>query len=170
VSDLGDLLGQTAKHVAGYRQSLRDRPVALSFDPAQLRAAVGGPMPDEGTDAHEVIEQLTGAVEPGMMNTAGPRYFGYVIGGALDAASCADILATGWDQVAFNATTSPAAALVEEVVGDWLKQAFGLPADASFGLVSGGQGANTVGLAAARHRVLARAGWDVEQRGLIGAP
>jgi glutamate/tyrosine decarboxylase-like PLP-dependent enzyme len=104
------------------------------------------------------------------VNSVGPRYFGYVIGGAVDAATCADLLATGWDQVAFNATTSPAAALVEEVVGDWLKEVLGLPASASFGLVTGAQGANTVGLAAARHRVLARVGWNVEERGLMGAP
>jgi glutamate/tyrosine decarboxylase-like PLP-dependent enzyme len=117
-----------------------------------------------------VIEQLATAVEPALMSTAGPRYFGYVIGGALEAATCANLLTTGWDQVAFNATTSPAAAIVEEVVGDWLKDVFGLPRQASFGLVTGGQGANSVGLAAARHRVLARAGWDVEAEGLTGAP
>ena len=93
-----------------------------------------------------------------------------MVGGALDAATCADILTTGWDQVGFNAVTSPAAALVEEVAGAWLKEALGLPPGASFGIVTGAQGANTVGLAAARHRVLERAGWDVERDGLAGAP
>jgi len=170
VSDLGELLRRTAEHVADYRKGASDRPVAPSLDPARLRAALGGQLPEEGADAHAVIDELAAAVEPALMNTAGPRYFGYVIGGTLDAASCADMLATGWDQVAFNATTSPAAAVVEEVVGDWLKEAFGLPIHASFGLVTGGQAANTVGLAAARHRVLARAGWNVEERGLKGAP
>ena len=72
--------------------------------------------------------------------------------------------------MAFNAVTSPVAAVVEEVAGQWLKEALGLPPGASFGLVTGAQGANTVGLAAARHRVLARAGWDAEDRGLVGAP
>ncbi len=170
VSDLGELLRRTAKHVADYREGASDLPVAPSLDLARLRAALGGQLREEGTDAHAVIDELAAAVEPALMNTTGPRYFGYVIGGALDAASCADMLATGWDQVAFNATTSPAAAVVEEVAGDWLKEAFGLPAHASFGLVTGGQAANTVGLAAARHRVLARAGWNVEERGLNGAP
>jgi len=170
VSDLGELLRRTAKHVADYREGASDLPVAPSLDLARLRAALGGQLHEEGTDAHAVIDELAAAVEPALMNTTGPRYFGYVIGGALDAASCADMLATGWDQVAFNATTSPAAAVVEEVAGDWLKEAFGLPAHASFGLVTGGQAANTVGLAAARHRVLARAGWNVEERGLNGAP
>jgi glutamate/tyrosine decarboxylase-like PLP-dependent enzyme len=165
-----ELLEQTAKRVAEYRDTVGDRPVAPSVDPAEVRQTLGGPLPEDGTDAHAVIEQLAAAVEPALVNTAGPRYFGYVIGGSLDAATAADMLATGWDQCAFNATTSPAAAIVEEVAGGWLKQALGLPADVSFGVVTGGQGANTVGLAAARHSVLARAGWDVEERGLAGAP
>jgi glutamate/tyrosine decarboxylase-like PLP-dependent enzyme len=144
--------------------------VAPSVDLEPLRATLGGPLPEKGSDAHVVIQQLAAAVEPVLVATAGPRYFGFVIGGALDAATCADLLTTGWDQVAFNHTTSPAAAVVEDVVGGWLKEAFGLPAGASFGLVTGAQGANTVALAAARPRVLAGAGWDVEERGLMGAP
>jgi glutamate/tyrosine decarboxylase-like PLP-dependent enzyme len=109
-------------------------------------------------------------MEPVLTGNAGPRYFGFVVGGALPAATCADVLTTGWDQLAFNPASSPAAAVVEEVVGAWLKEALALPAGASFGIVTGGQAANTVGLAAARHRVLERAGWDVEARGLTGAP
>jgi glutamate/tyrosine decarboxylase-like PLP-dependent enzyme len=144
--------------------------VAPSVDPGALRAALGGPLPEEPADPHAVIEQLAAAVEPALVATVGPRYFGFVVGGALDAATCADVLATGWDQMAFNPASSPAAAVVEEVAGAWLKQALDLPADASFGLVTGAQGANTVGLAAARHRVLERAGWDVEAHGLAGAP
>jgi glutamate/tyrosine decarboxylase-like PLP-dependent enzyme len=170
VPDLPDLLRRTVERVADFRSRLGDRPVAPSIDSARLRAAVGGPLPVEGADPDAVIEQLAAAVEPALTATVGPRYFGFVVGGALDAATCADMLTTGWDQVAFNATMSPVAAAVEDVVGDWLKEAFGLPAEASFGLVTGGQAANTVGLAAARHRVLERAGWDVEARGLTGAP
>jgi glutamate/tyrosine decarboxylase-like PLP-dependent enzyme len=170
MADLADLLGRTAERVAGYRSSLGDRPVAPAVDPERLRAALGGPLPAEGADAAAVIEQLAEAVEPALTANVGPRYYGFVVGGALDAATCADMLTSGWDQLAFNATSSPAAATVEEVVGAWLKEAFGLPADASFGLVTGAQGANTVALAAARHRVLAQAGWDVEARGLAGAP
>jgi glutamate/tyrosine decarboxylase-like PLP-dependent enzyme len=170
MSDLHDILRRTADRVAGYRESVRDRPVAPPVDSSQLRAALGGPLPEEGTDASAVIERLAAAVEPALVGSVGPRYFGFVVGGALDAATCADVLTTGWDQLAFNPTSSSAAATVEEVAGDWLKQALGLPADASFGVVTGAQGANTVALAAARHRVLARAGWDVEARGLVGAP
>jgi glutamate/tyrosine decarboxylase-like PLP-dependent enzyme len=93
-----------------------------------------------------------------------------VTGGSLDAATAADVLTTGWDQNAFNAVTSPAAALIEDVVGAWLKDVLGLPGGASFGFVTGGQGANTVSLAAARHHVLDAVGWDVERRGLGGSP
>lgn len=104
------------------------------------------------------------------MATAGPRFFGFVVGGSLDSATVADVLAAGWDQVAFNQITSPAAAVVEDIVGEWLKDLFGIPASASFGLVTGGQAGNNVALAAGRHSILARAGWDVEEQGLVGAP
>jgi len=170
VTEFPDLLRLTAERVAEYRETVGTRPVTPSVDAAEVRALLGGPLPAEGADPSAVIEQLATAVEPALVATVGPRYFGFVVGGALDSATCADVLATGWDQPAFNPTTSLAAAVVEEVVGAWLGQALGLPEDASFGLVTGGQGANTVGLAAARHRVLARAGWDVEARGLAGAP
>jgi glutamate/tyrosine decarboxylase-like PLP-dependent enzyme len=170
MSELRELLRVTAERVADYRTSAGDRPVAAPVDSSALRAALGGPLPREGSDASAVVERLATAVEPVLTTTVGPRYFGFVVGGALDAATCADLLTTGWDQMAFNAASAPAAATVEEIAGEWLKQALGLPADASFGLVTGGQGANNVALAAARHRVLAQAGWDVEAKGLVGAP
>jgi glutamate/tyrosine decarboxylase-like PLP-dependent enzyme len=170
MSELRELLRLTAERVADYRVSAGDRPVAPRVDSSGLRAALGGPLPEEGSAPFAVIERLATAVEPALMTSVGPRYFGVVVGGALDAATCADVLTTGWDQLAFNPTSSSAAATVEEVAGDWLKQALGLPGDASFGLVTGAQGANNVALAAARHRVLARVGWDVEAQGLAGAP
>jgi glutamate/tyrosine decarboxylase-like PLP-dependent enzyme len=170
VSDLGDSLHWAADQIAAYRASLAGRPVAPSVHPEEVRAGLGGGLPDEGSPPRQVIEQLAAAVEPALVATAGPRFFGFVVGGALESATCADILASGWDQVAFNPTTSLAGAVVEDVAGAWLKEVFGLPAGASFGLVTGGQGANNVALAAARHRVLEQAGWDVEQNGLSGAP
>ena len=170
MSDLSDLLRRTAERVIAYREGVGDRPVAPPVEPAGLRAALGGPLPVEGADASDVIDELASAVDPGLVASVGPRYFGFVVGGALDAATCADVLASGWDQMAFNPTSSPAAAVVEEIAGGWLKDVLGLPADASFGLVTGAQGANDVGLAAARHRVLEKAGWDVEARGMAGAP
>jgi glutamate/tyrosine decarboxylase-like PLP-dependent enzyme len=170
VSDLRDLLRRTAERVAEYREGVGDRPVAPPANLEGLRASLGGPLPARGADPGAVVDQLAEAVEPAAVATVGPRFFGFVMGGALDAATAADFLTTGWDQVGFNAATSPAAAVVEEVAGAWLKEALGLPADASFGFVTGGQAANTVALAAARHRDLDRAGWDVERHGLIGAP
>ena len=124
---------------------MADLPVAAPFDLDRLRHALGGPLPDRGEDPASVLDTLAAASAPGLVATTGPRYFGFVVGGAGDAATCADLLTTGWDQPAFNAVTSPAAAVVEEVVGRWLTDLLGLPAGVSFGLVTGGQGANTVG-------------------------
>jgi glutamate/tyrosine decarboxylase-like PLP-dependent enzyme len=161
---------RAAERAADYRRTVGERPVAPSVDLDGLRAKLGGPLPDDGADARAVVDELVAAVEPALVATAGPRYFGFVVGGALDSATEADILATGWDQMAFNAVSSPAAAAVEAVVAEWIRDLLGLPADASFGITTGAQGANTVALAAARHRVLAEAGWDVERDGLTGAP
>ena len=130
VSGLRDVLRATADRVADFREHAGDRSVAPSVDLAGLRAALGGPLPEGGTDPQAVIEQLANAAEPALTASIGPRYFGFVIGGSLDAAACADVLTTGWDQVAFNAVTSPVAAVVEEVAGQWLKEALGLPHNA----------------------------------------
>ena len=169
MSQLREVLRWAADEAAGYRESLADRPVQPPVDVEAVRKALGD-LANRPTPAREALEQLVDAVTPAMTATAGPRYFGFVIGGALDAATGADILTTGWDQPAYNQLSAPAAAIVEEVVGSWLKQLLHLPDAASFGLVTGGQGANTVGLAAARHHVLAEAGWDVERDGLFDAP
>jgi glutamate/tyrosine decarboxylase-like PLP-dependent enzyme len=170
VTDLRDLLTHAASRAADHRAEAARQPVfPASLDHEAMRKALG-PLPDHPTPARAVVDQLADIVEPGLVATTGPRYFGFVVGGALDAATAADVLTTGWDQPAFNAVTSPAAALVEDVTGGWLKDLLGLPAAASFGFVTGGQAANTVALAAARHQVLAGVGWDVEQRGLLGGP
>ena len=168
--DLHSLLLRTAEQISSYRETVADQPVAPPVDADKLRAALGGPLPLDGCDPSTVIDELVAAAEPALVATTGPRYFGFVVGGALDAATCADLLAVGWDQPAFNLVTSPPGAIVEEIAGGWLKDVLGLPPSASFGLVTGGQGANTVALAAARHHVLAEAGWDVEHLGLAGAP
>jgi glutamate/tyrosine decarboxylase-like PLP-dependent enzyme len=170
VNDLHDLLADVAARAADYRQKVAEGSVFPNdVDVDAVRMALGS-LPDGPSPAADVVEQLANAVEPALVATTGPRYFGFVIGGALDAATAADMLTTGWDQNAFNAVTSPAAALVEEVTGAWLKDILGLPSAASFGFATGGQGANTTCLASARHHVLAQAGWDVERHGLHGAP
>ncbi|MGY0003079.1 pyridoxal phosphate-dependent decarboxylase family protein [Micromonospora sp. I033] len=159
-----------ADHAAAYRRSLPDRPVGVPVDQAAVTAAFGGPLPSAPCPPEQVLADLLAAAEPGLVASAGPRYFGFVVGGALPAATAADIVAAGWDQLAFNAVTSPAAIAAEAAAGGWLKDLLGIPASASVGFVTGAQAANTVGLAAARHQALADAGWDVERRGLLGAP
>jgi len=170
VVDVADLFQEAAREAAAYRSSLSDRAVAATPDLGRLRAAFGGELPSRPTPSEEVLRELVTAAGPGLVSTAGPRFFGFVIGGALPAASAAEIVATGWDQCAFNSVLSPAAMAVEERAGAWLKELLGLPPGASIGFVTGAQEANTVGLAAARHHLLAEVGWDVERDGLLAAP
>jgi glutamate/tyrosine decarboxylase-like PLP-dependent enzyme len=170
MADLSELLHTAATLAASYRTSLPNRQVNAWRDVAQLRASFGGPLQATPVAPYEVLEALVEAADGGLVATAGPRYFGFVIGGALDAATAADMLATGWDQCAFSTVVSPAAVAAEEAAGRWLKELLRLPYTASVGFVTGGQAANTVGLAAGRHQALARAGWDVEAHGLHGAP
>ncbi|GAS87340.1 pyridoxal phosphate-dependent decarboxylase family protein [Mycolicibacterium brisbanense] len=153
-----------------FLSGLDDRPVAARSDASAVRAVLGGPLPTDGEDPAAVIDALAAGAEPGLVASAGPRHFGFVIGGALPAALAADWLASAWDQNGAYHSLSPAAAAIEEVTAGWLLDLFGLPPAASVGFVTGAQGANTTGLAAARHAVLARAGWDVERDGLTGAP
>ncbi len=170
MTDRRALLVRTAERIADYRDGAGAARVGAAAGVDALRAAFCLPLPEDGEPAAQVVDRLVAAAEPGLVNIVGPRYFGFVNGGSLDAALCADLLGVGWDQNAFNPVTSPASAMAEEAAGAWLKELLLLPADASFGFVTGGQGANTVGLAAARHRVLATVGWDVEEDGLVGAP
>jgi glutamate/tyrosine decarboxylase-like PLP-dependent enzyme len=170
MAEPGDVLRWAAERAARFRAGLAERPVAPPVDLAALREAFGGPLPAEPTPAEDVLAALVRAAEPGLVASAGPRYFGFVTGGALEVATAADMLAAGWDQNGFNAVMSPAAAVAEETAGGWLKDLLGIPPTASVGFVTGAQAANTVGLAAARHHVLAEAGWDVERDGLAGAP
>ena len=164
------LLTRTASLANDYLESLATRPVGGPVDLAALRAALGGAMPDGPSDPLAVVEGLAAAAEPGLVGSAGPRYFGFVVGGSLPAALGADWLASTWDQNAGLYVLSPAAAVAEEVAADWLIELLGLPAGTSDGFVTGATMANFTALAAARHGVLAHAGWDVERHGLQGAP
>ena len=168
--DVRPLLAHTAELASTFLAGVEDRPVGPPVRPDALRAALGGPLPATGADAVVVVEALARAADPGLVASAGPRYFGFVIGGSLPAALAADWLASAWDQNAAMYVMSPAAAVVEEVAGAWLRELFGLPAGASAGFTTGATMANFTALAAARHAVLARVGWDVEEDGLGGAP
>jgi glutamate/tyrosine decarboxylase-like PLP-dependent enzyme len=153
-----------------YLRGLPDRRVGARADAATIRDALGRALPEQGTDPVAVVEELAAAVDPGLVASLGPRYFGFVIGGQLPASAGADWLTTAWGQNAVVHVASPAGAAVEEVAGAWMLDLLGLPSDASVGLPTGAGLGNAVGLAAARHAVLARAGWDVEAAGLYGAP
>jgi glutamate/tyrosine decarboxylase-like PLP-dependent enzyme len=135
-----------------------------------LKEAFGGDLPEQGQDPVEVIDLLARAGEPGLMATAGPRFFGFVIGGSQPVALAADWLTSAWDQNVGLYIASPTVAVLEETAGRWLNELFGLPVDSAVGFVTGGQMANFTGLAAGRHALLARAGWDVSEQGLFGAP
>ena len=150
--------------------SLGRRPVCASATPSELRARLGSPLPERGQTPEAVVSELAHAVEPGLVASAGPRYFGFVIGGSHPAAMAADWLTSAWDQNAGLYATSPAAAVVEEIAAAWLLDLLGLPKGAAVGFVTGAQMANFVGLCAGRHAVLDRVGWNVEEDGLRGAP
>lgn len=163
-------LHAAVQHAETFLATVDDRPVAARSDAAAVRDALGGPLPEHGEDPATVVDALATGAEPGLVATAGPRHFGFVIGGVLPAALAADWLVSAWDQNAAFHSLSPAAAAIEEITSSWTLELLGLPETASIGFVTGGQGANTTSLAAARNAVLARVGWDVERDGLIGAP
>src|SRR5204862_67273 len=139
-------------------------------DASAVRASLGGPLPQQGEPAGRVVEDLARHADPGLVATAGPRYFGFVVGGSVPAALGADWLTSAWDQNAGLFVLSPAAAVVEETVFGGLRDLFSLPGGTGMGFVRGGQMASTTCLAAARQAVLARSGWDVAAEGLNGAP
>ena len=153
-----------------YLRTLPERHVGAVADATTVRERLGTALPQDPEDAASVVAALAAAVDPGLVASAGPRYFGFVVGGALPAAVAADVLTAAWGQNAGLHALSPAAAAAEQVAGEWMLDLLGLPAEASFGLPTGAGLGNTVGLAAGRHAVLARAGWDVERKGLYGAP
>jgi glutamate/tyrosine decarboxylase-like PLP-dependent enzyme len=163
-------LNAAAAHAERFLLALDERPVEARANASRIRETLGAALAERGEDPEAVIEALAVGADDGIVASAGPRHFGFVIGGALPAALAADWLVSAWDQCAAFHSLSPAAAAIEEIVGGWILDLLGLPAGAGVGFVTGGQAANTTGLAAARHAVLARCGWDVEQKGLIGAP
>jgi glutamate/tyrosine decarboxylase-like PLP-dependent enzyme len=164
------LLHRAADHAAAYLEDVDARAVRAEEGPDEQRARHDAALPPRGRPAEQVLDDLVAAAEPGITTMGSPRYFGFVIGGTLPAALAADWMVSTWDQNAGLAQIAPAVAAIEERAGSWLVDVLGLPAGTSFAFVTGCQMAHVTGLAAARHRVLADAGWDVERRGLVGAP
>ncbi len=153
-----------------YLEQTRTARVSARLTHDELHERLWRPLQIEPVDPTVVVDELARDAEGGLIGSAGDRFYAWVIGGTLPGALAADWLTSSWDQNAALHSTAPAAAVVEEICGAWLKELLGLPAESSFALVTGGQMANTTGLAAARHAQLAAAGWDVERRGLFGAP
>jgi glutamate/tyrosine decarboxylase-like PLP-dependent enzyme len=165
-----ELFHRTADYAADFVESIGARPVRAEANVEQLMAALGGPLPETGLDAPAVLASLVADASPGVVGTAAGRYFGFVIGGGLPAAVAADWMTTVWDQNAGLYAAGPSAAVVSEVARGWLAELLGLPADVSVAYVTGCQMAHVTALAAARHHVLAQAGWDVAADGLAGSP
>ena len=163
-------LAEAFEHALAYLEGLPARPIAAPATLAELRAALGGPLPEQPLEAREVIEDLVLTADPGVVASGSGRFFGFVIGGATPAALAADWLASTWDQNAGLYVIGPSASVVEEVAGEWLAELLGLPSGVSVGFVTGAQMANFTALAAALHDVLRRVGWDLAADGLWGAP
>jgi glutamate/tyrosine decarboxylase-like PLP-dependent enzyme len=165
-----DLLADVAVRASRYVGEIGDRRVApLPEDVARL-ARLGGPVPQNPSDPAEVLALLDDIGSPATVTTTGGRYYGFVNGGTLPAALAANWLAGAWDQNASMYVMSPVAARLEEIVISWMTDLLGLPAGSAGGFVTGTTAANFSGLAAARTALLARAGWNVEEDGLFGAP
>ncbi len=157
-------------HALRYLEALDAAPVAATAGLAELRGRLARPLADVGVDPAQVIDELVQDVEGGILGSAGGRFFGWVIGGSTPAALAADWLTSTWDQNAALHACGPAEGVIEEVCGAWLKDLLGLPGTASFALVTGCQMAHFTCLAAARNALLGRRGWNVEHKGLAGAP
>ena len=168
------LLHRVADEATSYLGSVGTRPVGLpaitAANDRPLADRLPQRLPDGPLGASAVLDELLTTVDGGLVATGSPRFFGFVVGSALPVAIAADWLTSTWDQNAGLFTIGPAAAVIEETVGAWLLDLLGLPSTASFAVVTGCQMAHVTALAAARHHLLARQGWDVERDGMVGAP
>jgi glutamate/tyrosine decarboxylase-like PLP-dependent enzyme len=167
---LRDLLNATAERAVRYLEGLSQRRVAPAADALDRLKELTRPLPVEPADPQRVLAELDELGSPATVASAGGRFFGFVVGGALPAALAANWLAGAWDQCAGLVALSPVSAALEEIALGWLVDLFGLPASTGGAFVTGATVANFSALAAARHALLARAGWDVEAQGLFGAP
>jgi glutamate/tyrosine decarboxylase-like PLP-dependent enzyme len=169
-SDWTSVLDAASAAALDHLESLGDRPVLPSADYEAIRALLDRPPAAGGAEAAQVIAELARDIEPYITAQAGGRYFGFVVGGLHPAALGAELLVSAWDQNSPMFAGAPGVAVAEELAARWLVDLLGLPSQSSVGFVTGGQMATFTCLAAARHEVLREAGWDVEARGLPGAP
>jgi len=167
---IAELLEYTAARGRDYLLRIAERQVTAQWPSEELRRRLGGPLSADGEPDLAIIDSLAHAGDHATTASTGPRYFGFVVGGNLHAALAADWLVSTWDQNSPVYVLSPLVAVVEEIAAGWLLEIAGLPPTMSVGFTTGCQMASFTGLAAARHQVLERAGWDVEADGLFGAP
>jgi glutamate/tyrosine decarboxylase-like PLP-dependent enzyme len=165
-----ELLAETAARATRYVAGINQRPVTPRPEDVARLEELGGPLPEHPSDPAKVLALLDDVGSPATVATTGGRYFGFVIGGTLPAALSANWLAGAWDQNAAMQIMSPATAKIEEIVMTWMADLLSLPPNSGMGFVTGTTMANFSALAAARTTLLKRAGWDVEQDGLFGAP
>ncbi|MDQ6800033.1 MAG: aminotransferase class V-fold PLP-dependent enzyme, partial [Acidobacteriota bacterium] len=164
------LLQHAHDHALQFLRALPERHVGARATRDELLRIFRAPLSDSGEDGNRVLDLLASGAERGVVGSAGPRYFGFVIGGSLPVALAADWITSAWDQNSGIFVTSPIVSVLEEVSREWLLDLFDLPRTSSVGFVTGGQMANCTALAAGRDAVLRRAGYNVEDEGLIGAP
>lgn len=165
-----NLLEDAARRSILYREQSVDRSVAPSAEAVSRVAELIEPMPVTRTPDHEVLELLDRIGSPAAMAMTGPRFFGFVIGGSMPVTVASNWLATAWDQNSVMHEVTAATATLERVAMNWMLDLFGLPAESGAAFATGATVANFTAIAAARSRVYADVGWDVEANGLIGAP
>jgi glutamate/tyrosine decarboxylase-like PLP-dependent enzyme len=164
------LLKRAARDAMDYLEGVNARPVAPPPEAVAKLSALRGPLPPGPTSAETVLHLLNEYGSPATVANGGGRYFGFVNGGCLPAAMAASWLVNAWDQNAAFQVQSPVATALEETALEWVREMFGLPEGTGGAVVTGATMANFSALAAARHSLLGRAGWDVEADGLFGAP
>ncbi len=165
-----DALWNAASKAIDYRRSVDDKPLRPDVGYKQMLAAIDRPLPLHGETPSAVIDELSTIAAPGLNGMTSARFFGWVVGGSHPVGVAADWLTSAWGQNCGNHHAAPAAAALEEVAAGWLLDILDLPRESSVGFVTGATVANFVCLAAARHALLARQGWNVEAQGLFGAP
>ncbi|MDM7854561.1 pyridoxal phosphate-dependent decarboxylase family protein [Cellulomonas alba] len=165
-----ELLSLAQREATAWLEAMPSDPIPPLDDATSVKDALGRELPERGADPVEVVERLARAVRPGLLTSQSPRFYGWVIGGTYPVALAADWLTGAWDQNGGMRYASPSTTAVEDLASAWLLDVLGLPAHAGVGFTTGATTANLVGLAAARERVLQRAGWDVNRDGLHGGP
>ena len=165
-----EILENAAQRGIAYRETISDRSVAPTTDAVAAVDRFIEPLPEDGMPDVDTIALLDEVGSPASIAVAGPRFFGFVIGGSLPVTVASNWLSCAWDQNVCMHEVTPATARIEQVALDWMIDLFGLPAQTGAGFVTGTTVANFTALAAARHRVFEQADWNVESDGLIGAP